>query len=420
MFLRLTALGTVQEVHMTTQAGLAPDYSLIDFEFDLISSGFHFHSRGRVNGRNLLVEIQTPQSERTLSIPLSAPPYLPAGILDTALAADLRPGASMTLSLFDPATLGNAPVTLTNTGPETIEVDELKHHVHHYTIELKGATQHAWMDGQGNLWRQEGILGLVLVQTSRKAALKMDHAAPSGDIIHSVSIPVSNRLQDLSRLEKLVVAIQGIDSHQDALDGGRQRYSNNQLTILKEKIPDSARQHRAYRRSRSHTEFLKSTPFMQVNHPRIKALISKIVSKQDSALAKVHKIMAWMAASIDQRPVFSLPSALPVLDHGVGDCNEHAILLATLCRAAGIPARVEAGLVYQNGRFYYHAWNSVYLGRWITADPVLNQLPADVTHIRMAQGADNLYFDLMGIIGKVTLKIIDTDFTSYGDHTTER
>jgi hypothetical protein len=71
----------------------------------------------------------------------------------------------------------------------------------------------------------------------------------------------------------------------------------------------------------------------------------------------------------------------------------------------GIPAKVEAGLVYLNGRFYYHAWNLVYLGQWVTADSLFGQLPADVTHIRLSSGELKEQLNLMSIIGNIQLKI---------------
>jgi transglutaminase-like putative cysteine protease len=105
--------------------------------------------------------------------------------------------------------------------------------------------------------------------------------------------------------------------------------------------------------------------------------------------------------------VISLPDALSILENRVGDCNEHAVLMAALARAAGIPCRVEAGLVYLKGRFYYHAWNLVYLGRWVTVDALFDQIPADVSHIRFVTGSPDRQLDLMGIIGKVQLRVID-------------
>jgi transglutaminase-like putative cysteine protease len=115
--------------------------------------------------------------------------------------------------------------------------------------------------------------------------------------------------------------------------------------------------------------------------------------------------------NLEKRPVLSIPSALDTLESRVGDCNEHAVLLAALARAAGIPAEVEAGLVWLRGRFYYHAWNALYLrdrGGWITADAVLGQFPADVTHLRFVRGSAERQLDLAGLIGKLGIEILET------------
>jgi transglutaminase-like putative cysteine protease len=110
--------------------------------------------------------------------------------------------------------------------------------------------------------------------------------------------------------------------------------------------------------------------------------------------------------NIEKRPVLSLPDALSTLDNRMGDCNEHAVLMAALARAAGIPCRIEAGLVYLKGRFYYHAWNIVYVGRWITLDSLFGQMPADVSHIRFTTGTQQQQIDIIGVIGKVQLRVI--------------
>lgn len=91
----------------------------------------------------------------------------------------------------------------------------------------------------------------------------------------------------------------------------------------------------------------------------------------------------------------------------MGDCNEHAVLFSAMARAAGIPAQVETGLVYMKGRFYYHAWNVLYLNKWITADALMGQMPADVTHIRLIRGELMDQLDLIHAIDKVKLKILE-------------
>jgi transglutaminase-like putative cysteine protease len=135
-------------------------------------------------------------------------------------------------------------------------------------------------------------------------------------------------------------------------------------------------------------------------------LVEKIVTDDDPPLVKANKLMIWVNKNIEKRPVLSLPDALATLINKVGDCNEHAVLLAALARAAAVPARIEAGLVYLNGRFYYHAWNLLYVGKWITADATFGQMPADVTHIRFSSGRVQQQLDIMNAIGKIKLNIL--------------
>jgi len=78
-----------------------------------------------------------------------------------------------------------------------------------------------------------------------------------------------------------------------------------------------------------------------------------------------------------------------------------------LLRAAGIPSQIEAGLVYLRGRFYYHAWCVLYIDKWMTADSVFNQFPADVTHIRFIRGDSDKQLNLMGVIGKIKLEVLE-------------
>ena len=74
-----------------------------------------------------------------------------------------------------------------------------------------------------------------------------------------------------------------------------------------------------------------------------------------------------------------------------GDCTEHAVLLAALCRARKIPARVAFGLVYyppQKG-FAYHMWNEVWIAdRWVPLDATLGLGGIGADHIKL--GDSNL------------------------------
>jgi transglutaminase-like putative cysteine protease len=76
-----------------------------------------------------------------------------------------------------------------------------------------------------------------------------------------------------------------------------------------------------------------------------------------------------------------------------------------LARALGIPARQQAGVIYQEGKFFYHAWAQVYLGAWVSVDPILNQVPADAAHIRLVEGDLDRQADLVRVIGRLKVEV---------------
>ena len=108
-------------------------------------------------------------------------------------------------------------------------------------------------------------------------------------------------------------------------------------------------------------EYLTPTQFIQSRNPRIIDQARKIVSGTKSPLEIIRKVVEWTRDNLDKRPTMSVPSALDVLDSGVGDCNEHAVLATALLRASGVPARLVVGIMYHNRRFYYHAWVEAFL-----------------------------------------------------------
>jgi len=154
--------------------------------------------------------------------------------------------------------------------------------------------------------------------------------------------------------------------------------------------------------------FLAPSPLVQSDDPQIRELAAAVTADAPTPLAAIQGLAAWIQAHVEKRPVLSLPDALSALTHRRGDCNEHAALMAALARAAGYPAQIEAGVVYLDGRFYYHAWNRVYLGRWITVDPLTGEIPADATHIALARGEVNEQADLLAAIGRLQIQILET------------
>jgi hypothetical protein len=419
VFMQINLMGMLQDIRFKTEGNFHPDLTLSSFDFELQSSLFHFKARGVLQDRTLKLFAGQPGSEQKIDLPLEKESTLSVGLLRALNYEDLRPGDSRTFLVFDPASMVQRPVKVVILTEETIPIMGHQKKAKKISVHFMGVPQFAWIGEDGTVLKEEGALGIGLEQVTREEALDKTALSKGADLAEVASIPAGRILPDVSQLRELKIKIDGIgnvdksrnDSRTDTrprgeifLKGGRQSLKNNILTIRRESVSNLPSSKGAVVFGDGKT-YLEPTLFIQSDHPEIQVKAKEIISKDDPAVAKAQRLLTWVNKNIQKRPVLSVPNALETLRHRVGDCNEHAVLLAALARASGIPAQVEAGLVYQEGRFYYHAWNVLYLGTWITADAVMDQLPADVTHIRFVRGTER-QIDLVQMIGRVKLEIL--------------
>ena len=402
--MRINTMGVVQGIMFKTEGILKPDMTLSSFDFDLKSSLFRFKTRGVVEGKKATLYTETQGSENKTVIPLKEAPRLSNGIFETAEIGSLVTGESKMVYIFDPVAMTQRAVKVAVLGDESLTNMGRTQKVRKVSVDFMGSKQFAWIGDNGEVLMEKGILGITLERVTKHEALRDFSTAASADLTEMASVPSNVVIDDPAVLTSLKLKIAGIEKDALYVNGGRQLLRNKVLQIQKEAIPT-----RPLRdiNVNGKDEFLKAGPFIQSNNPRIQAKMREIISPDEPVAVKASKLVEWVYKHVEKRPVLSVPNALETLNNLVGDCNEHAVLLAALARAAGIPAQVEAGLVYHRGRFYYHAWNVLYLGTWVTADAVMGQMPADVTHIRLIRGEADKQIDLMGIIGKIRIKILD-------------
>ncbi len=404
--MRINTMGMVQDINMETKGRLYSDFTLSELDFKVSSGLFSFNVTAVMSEKGLNVKTGSAGNVNTFFIKLKKKPYLTAGIVYAVRATGLKPGDRFSFNIFDPATMGEEPVAVSIIGKEDFMNMGKNRKTTKVLILFKGAKQYAWIDENGEVIKEKGFLGINLERTTRKNALSDISLKASQDMAQVVSIKSNQKIDQKEQLKKLKIKISEIDFNQLMIDGGRQELKEDVLTVNRESLEGLSP---GFKRKDLKTlvkVFLYPGVFIQSDHQEIKKRVKKIVDvENDTPLIRARKLVDWVFKNIKKQPVLSVPDALSTLENRVGDCNEHAVLLAALARAANIPARVETGVVYLNGRFYYHAWNLLYLGRWITADAVFNQLPADVTHIRFSSGARK-QLDLMGVIGRVKLEVM--------------
>jgi transglutaminase-like putative cysteine protease len=224
-------------------------------------------------------------------------------------------------------------------------------------------------------------------------------------------VPVNTVIERPRELRTLRLRVGGIAMDQVPTDA-EQSWSGDVLRITRPAVERLGSYVLPYPAKGEQAAALVSTPFVPSGHPRLQSLVREIVGSETDARAVVGRLNQWVYGYLRKVPTLSIPNALQVLDAGQGDCNEHATLLAALSRTAGVPTRLVAGAVYQDGAFYYHAWCEVWMDRWVSVDPTFGQFPADATHLKLVQGGPERYLDLLRVIGRLELTILPEQATS--------
>jgi hypothetical protein len=84
--------------------------------------------------------------------------------------------------------------------------------------------------------------------------------------------------------------------------------------------------------------FLGTSPKIEVNDSRIRALARKLPAEEETAWEKVEAIYDWVRENVKYKNG-PLKGAVAALKDGTGDCEELTSLFIAICRAANIPAR---------------------------------------------------------------------------------
>jgi transglutaminase-like putative cysteine protease len=232
--------------------------------------------------------------------------------------------------------------------------------------------------------------------------------ARNRDVLETSAIAANKRIR--SNLAVLRARFGGASLDGFDLNGGRQQFDGRTLTITRESPEKLLARYRTILEGplvNSRPE-LRPEPFVESAHPEIIALAERIARGVRDPRIVAQRINQWVHDSVRKEITIGIPSALHVYHTRRGDCNEHAQLYVAIARAAGIPARVAAGLAYVDGKFYYHAWPEVMLRGWVAVDPTFGQFPADASHIRLVNGGLGRQAELLRLVGGLTIDVVDT------------
>jgi hypothetical protein len=431
--------GKLHRATARTNVTLTRALRLRTFEVAVEADQGPIRVQGEVLGDTILrvdLRIGSAGTPDTARLPLNGPVLLP-NLVPLAIALDEQPrvGKSYVLPVFDPTSaqpreirveikaeslfiVNDSSVFDSTSGrwvgvlPDTIKAWQL--------VAESGSGVGGWVDEQGRIvattqmgfnlrrlpyevafenWRRDSELEGRMPTSS--APVSDDR-----DVLETTAIAANKRVS--SSLSRLRVRLGGVSLKGFDLHGGRQRMGGDTLTVFLE--PPSLLQASmaivAPQRRRLYPN-LRAAPFLEVNHPEIVALAARLAGADTLPAIIARRINKWVYDSLRKDVTVGLPSAIHVLRTRRGDCNEHTQLFVALARAAGIEARVAAGLAYVDGKFYYHAWPEVLLRGWVAVDPTFGQFPADAAHLRFVHGGLGRQAELLRLMGRLTIDVIE-------------
>ncbi len=419
----------------------------VDITFDGDLGQFVAHAR--VLGDSLLrVSIVSDRDSQVTRIPLTGPITLPSLLpLRLAFGGELQRGQSYTARLFDPLLLATRDVTVRVVAESTLVVADsagldsttmVWGPEHFDTVrafridhEANGVRVSNWIDAQGRVVLSSGPVGFAMERSAFEIAYEnfrrrdtarvaRTSAAPDpGDVVPVTALAAGVRESPpadggAGGLARFRVRVSGVDltGFDRLLAGPRQHLAGDTLQITRETaLQTHATPYDLPARDSALARWLQPEPLVQSWDPRIAAQARLVVSSgsgRDRANpARAAELLTrWVHANVRREVATTVPSAEQVLEQRRGDCNEFATLYVALARSAGLPARTVSGLLYLNGRFYYHAWSEVYLGDWVAVDPMFDQYPADAAHVRFAIGGLARQVELLPLLGRLKLEVL--------------
>jgi hypothetical protein len=163
---------------------------------------------------------------------------------------------------------------------------------------------------------------------------------------------------------------------------------------------------------------------IESNDPRVVSLAEKAAEKETDPWQTAVRLEKFVRNHITKKNLSQVfDSAAGVAKSREGDCTEHAVLLAAMCRARKIPARVAIGLVYilhneknvPSPKFDFHMWTEAWIdGRWIPLDGTVGRGGISASYLKVFHS--NLQEDIYSCIlpvaqvaGKLKVEVLEVE-----------
>jgi Transglutaminase-like superfamily len=166
-------------------------------------------------------------------------------------------------------------------------------------------------------------------------------------------------------------------------------------------------------------EYTSANSILQIDDPRVQAMAREAKADAKDPVAVALALEGYVNRVVSEKNFSQgFATAAEVAQSREGDCTEHAVLLAALLRARGIPSRVAIGLVYVGhaGGFGYHMWTEAYLnGQWVPLDAMMGQGGTSAAYLKLTDSsldgpsAYSSFLAVAGVLGQLKVSVLEAE-----------
>jgi hypothetical protein len=417
-----TEMETRLTSHQSVQGGL------LDFESEMAMGPAPIRTRGRVEGDRLVMDTVSQGQTRRTSIPWSADNGGFYAVEQSLLARPMQPGERRTIRTLVPAFNEVATVELI---ARTFQPVRLRTGAYRLlrienTMRFPGAQAikgTMWVDRTGEVLKTR--MAAMEQETFRATKSEaLDETELGGvDLGSELAVPVNPPLKNPRATKQVRYRVHLKDgdpagvfvmgSSQNVVSTGPNTAEITVYALRPGKPPAGAPQIS----DPPTADDREPNSMIQSDDPTIVALAKKLVGDKTDAWAKAVALERGVHDLVSQKNFSqAFATAAEVARSKEGDCTEHAVLLAALARAVGLPARAAIGLVYMepSAAFGYHMWTEVYIGdAWIPLDATLATGGIGADHLKLAHASlkdaagYSSFLPVIQVMGRMKIEVVE-------------
>jgi hypothetical protein len=307
----------------------------------------------------------------------------------------LKPGEVRKFTVFDPPSLSLVEMSARLAGNETINLQGKSIKAKIVKIDDPRSPMTLYLDDKNELLKMVGPMGMEMYPESKKDAMDMTARSgqPSGgtDLADASSIKPDKPITASNSRTSLTIRMTGVDlsktpsgDHQTVRKDG----DGWLITIHPVDPRDAKPKFQIGHVPAEYQQWIQPDLRIPSDSAEFKKKAASIVGGEKDVVKAAEKIRQFVYKTVRVNAgIGVLRDASEVLETCEGVCRDHAVLNATLCRAAGIPTRLVNGMVYAEGRFWYHAWVEIYDGdKWYGMDSTRPSPRLTAGHLKTSEG----------------------------------